>query len=99
VLLTQYEQEGETFSKHIITEDESYVHIFILEGKHTSSEWRHQNSPRPKKVHLLASAGKVLLTVFWDHKGMILEHDLEQRQTINIERYSDMLLNHLKPAV
>jgi hypothetical protein len=39
------------------------------------------------------------VTVFWDHKGVILEHHLEQRQTSNSERYSDMLQNQLKSAV
>jgi hypothetical protein len=37
----------------------------------------------------------VLLTFFWDHKGVILEHFLEQRQTSNSERYSDMFQNQL----
>jgi hypothetical protein len=78
VLLTQYEQEGETFSKCIITGYESYVHFFTPESKRASSEWRHQSSSRPKKVRSQASAGKVLLTIFWDHKGVILENYLEQ---------------------
>jgi hypothetical protein len=39
------------------------------------------------------------VTFFWDHKGVILEHFLEQRQTVNSERYGDMLQNQLKPAV
>jgi histone-lysine N-methyltransferase SETMAR len=99
VLLAWYEQEGETFLKRIITGDESYMHFFTLECKRASSEWRHQISTRPKKVSSQASAGKVLLTVYWDHKGVILEHYLEQRETINSERYSDMLQNQLKPAI
>jgi hypothetical protein len=39
------------------------------------------------------------VTFFWDHKGVILEHYLEQRETMNSERYSDMLRNQLKPAI
>jgi hypothetical protein len=72
VLLAQYEQQGETVFKRIITGDESYVHFFTPESKRATSEWHHQSSPRPKKVRSQASAGKVLLTVFWDHKGVIL---------------------------
>jgi histone-lysine N-methyltransferase SETMAR len=74
------------------------MHFFTLECKRASSEWRHQISPRPKKVSSQASPGKVLLTVYWDHKGVILEHYLEQREIINSER-SDMLQNQLKPAI
>jgi histone-lysine N-methyltransferase SETMAR len=69
VLLARYEQEGETFLKRIITRDESYVHFFTPESKHTSSEWCHQSSPQPKKARSQASARKVLLTVFLDHNS------------------------------
>jgi hypothetical protein len=98
VLLAWYEQEGETLSKRIITGDEYYVHFFTLERKHASSKWCHQSPPRPKKVRSQASAGKVLLIFFCSHKGVILEHYLEQRETINSERYSDVFQNQLKPA-
>jgi hypothetical protein len=83
VLLTRYVQEGETSLKRIISGDESYVHFFTPESNRASSEWRHKSSPRPKKVR---SDGKMLRTVFWDHKGVILEHYLGQRKTINSER-------------
>jgi hypothetical protein len=36
VLLAQYEQEGETFLKRIITRDESYMHFFTPESKRAS---------------------------------------------------------------
>jgi histone-lysine N-methyltransferase SETMAR len=85
VLFAWYEQKGETFFKRIIIGDESYMHFFTPESKHTNSQWRHQSSPRPKKVRSQASAGKVLLTAFWDHKRVILEHYLEQRETINMK--------------
>jgi histone-lysine N-methyltransferase SETMAR len=65
--------------KGLITGDESYVHFFTPECKRASSEWRHQNSPRMKKVRSEASAGKVLFTLVWENKGVILEHYLVQR--------------------
>ena len=40
-----------------------------------------------------------MLTVFWDSRGPILEHYLETGSTVNSERYSDMLINKLKPAI
>jgi hypothetical protein len=85
--------------KRVIIRDESYVHVFTPESKRTSSEWRHQSSPRKKKVCSQASSGKVILTTFWDHKGVILEHYLEQRETMNSDRYRDMLQNQLMPAI
>ena len=38
----------------------------------------------------------MILTIFWDSKGPILENFLEKGCTINSVRYSDMLVNNLK---
>ncbi|KAK8406892.1 hypothetical protein O3P69_007447 [Scylla paramamosain] len=55
--------------------------------------------PQPLLTQSQPSAGKVMLTVFWDSRGPILEHYLETGSTVNSERYSDMLINKLKPAI
>ena len=36
--------------------------------------WRHTLSPKSKKVRVQRSAGKDMLTFFWDYNGPILEH-------------------------
>ena len=56
-------------------------------------------SPAKKKFKTQPSTGKVMLTVFWDSKGPILEDYLEKGRMINSARYSDLLANNLKPAV
>jgi len=50
-------------------------------------EWQHVNSPSKKKFKTLPSAGKVMCTVFWNRKGVILLDFLEPGQTINSDRY------------
>jgi hypothetical protein len=35
-------------------------------------EYRHQQSPAPKKFKTKASVGKVILTVFWNSEGVVL---------------------------
>jgi hypothetical protein len=40
-----------------------------------------------------------MLTVFWDVNGPILVHIQEMGQTVTSDRYSDMLVNELKPAI
>jgi hypothetical protein len=40
-----------------------------------------------------------MLTVFWDVNGPILVHFQEKGQTVTSARYSDMLVNELKPAI
>jgi hypothetical protein len=47
------------------------------------------NSPSKKKFKMLPS-GKVMCTVFWDRKGLILDF-LETGQTINSDHYIDTL--------
>jgi len=82
-LLNQYEGEGDSFLDCIITDDETWCHHYEPESKQQSMEWRHVNSPSKKKFKTLPSAGKVMCTVFWDRKGVILLDFLKPEQTIN----------------
>jgi hypothetical protein len=50
-------------------------------------EWRHANSPSKKKFKMQPPVGKVMCTVFWDRKGVILLDFLEPEQTINSDCY------------
>ncbi|UYV79151.1 hypothetical protein LAZ67_17001268 [Cordylochernes scorpioides] len=45
------------------------------------------------------SAGKVLLTIFWDVDGPICLDFLSSRQRINSDLYCDILVNKLKPSI
>jgi histone-lysine N-methyltransferase SETMAR len=62
-------------------------------------EWKHPGSPVKKKFKSQPSARKVMLTVFWDSQGVLLEHDLERGTTVNSVGYSEMLSTGLKPAI
>jgi len=50
-------------------------------------EWRHVNSPSKKKFKMLPSVGKVMCTVFWDRKGVLLPDIPEPGYTINSDCY------------
>ncbi|GFO16983.1 transposase [Plakobranchus ocellatus] len=54
-------------------------------------EYRHKTSPSPRKFKVVASARKVLFTVFWDMEGVVQMEFLEQGQTVNSERYISTL--------
>ncbi|UYV76643.1 hypothetical protein LAZ67_14001559, partial [Cordylochernes scorpioides] len=45
------------------------------------------------------SAGKVLLTIFWDVDGPICLYFLSSRQRMNSNLYCDILVNKLKPGI
>ena len=64
-------QEDESkFFKILITQDETYH--YDPETKAQSMQWKHLDSPPPKKARVQPSAGKVMLTVFWDQDGVCL---------------------------
>ena len=57
--------------KKVITGDESLVYGYDVETKAQSSQWKHTESPRPKKARQVRSNVKVLLTVFFDHHDVV----------------------------
>ena len=62
------------------------------EKKQQSIEWRHSDSPCPKKFLAQKSAGKVLASIFWDQDAILLIDYLPKGQTINAEYYSSLLV-------
>ena len=47
---------------------------------------------RPKNFRVQKSAGKVLVSIFWDQDGILLTDFLPKGQTINVQYCSSMLL-------
>ena len=64
-LLYRYEYEGEAFLDMIVTTDESWVHHYAP----ANMEWPHTESPRPRKVCVQSSTGKVMLAVLGQEGG------------------------------
>jgi histone-lysine N-methyltransferase SETMAR len=98
-LLKCFEAEGDGFLGRIVTGDETWVHYHQLETKKASNEWRHTSSPKLKKFRTQPSAGKVMLTLFWDEQGVILEHYMPRGNSVTSATYADLLNNHLRPAI
>ena len=90
-LLRWYEADGEAFLQRIVTGYVSSVHFYEPERKRQSMEWRHTSSPEPKKVRAQRSAGKLMLNLFWDNNGPILEHYMPRVSTVTIGTYSKIL--------
>jgi histone-lysine N-methyltransferase SETMAR len=65
----------------------------------SSEEWRHTSSTKPKKFRTQLSAGNVMLTLFWDKRGIILQHYMPKRNPVISTTYADLLKNHLRPAI
>ena len=74
------------------------VHYYEPENKAQSRQWVMPGSPRPKKFKTQPSAGKVMATVFWDAKGVIMLDFLSKRSTITGVYYAN-LLDQLRTAI
>jgi len=70
------------FLKKVITGDESWVYGYDLETKAQSSQWKSPESPRPKKVRQSRNNVKVMLTVFFNHEGVVHHEYAPPGQTI-----------------
>ena len=103
--LLEYCHSEKTFLQRIVTGDETWVHHFEPELKRASMEWRHPTSPRSKKFKFQQSAGKVMVTVFWDSVGVILMDFMFKEATINSDVYIDTLkklkarIRRVRPAL
>ena len=86
-LLERYNRDGDNFLNRIITGDEIWVHHYEPETKRQSTQWKHTSSSSSKKFKSRPSAGKLMLTVFWDSQGPILEHYMEKGVTVTIVNY------------
>jgi hypothetical protein len=63
------------------------VHHFDPENKRQSMEYRHKGSPAPETFKTAPSAGKIMLTAFWDVNGVVCSEFLPIDGTINSDRY------------
>ena len=79
--------------------DETWVHYHQPETKKASKKWRHTSSPKLKKFCTQPSMAKVMLTLFWDERGVILGHYMPRRNTVTSATYADLLKNHVHAAM
>ena len=96
--LCRYADEGENMLRRIITADESWVHHHQPESKRASMQWKHPSSPCSKKFKITPSAGKVMLTVFWDYQGVLLTNFQKKGDTVTSLSYCEVLIK-LRDAI
>lgn len=86
-----FDDEGDSLFDRIVTGDETWIHNWTPESKRKSMVWKGKDEKAPKKAKVVESAGKVMATVFWDSKGVLLIDYLPRGATINAERYCEVL--------
>ena len=91
--LKQYRKEGDQMLSQIVTGDETWISHSTPESKEQSKQWKHSDSPAPKKFKQTASTKKIMCTVFWDRHGVLLVEFLPNGQTVNSDKYCSTLTN------
>ncbi|UYV71906.1 hypothetical protein LAZ67_9001019 [Cordylochernes scorpioides] len=84
--------------QRVITGDEAWVYGYDVETKAQSSQWKLPHEPRPKKARQVRSNVKVLLTVFFDCRGVVDHEFSPQGRTVNKEYYLQVMRN-LREAI
>ncbi|UYV65429.1 hypothetical protein LAZ67_3004342 [Cordylochernes scorpioides] len=84
--------------QRVITGNEAWVYGYDVETKAQSSQWKLPHEPRPKKARQVPSNVKVLLTVFFDCRGIVHHEFLPQGRTVNKEYYLQVMRN-LREAI
>ena len=94
-LLERIENDN-SFFKHVITGDETWILEYDLDTKRQSSEWHTSNSPRPKKARMSKSKIKIILICFFDSQGVVHKEFVPQGQTFNKQYYREVLERLIK---
>ena len=90
-LLQRYRQDPQDFLARIVTQDETWAHHFDPETKQSSKEWRRPDESRPQMPLTSASAGKVMVSVFWDAQGVLLLDYLKKGSTVTGQYYASLI--------
>ena len=70
---------------------------YTPESKADSMMWKHPFSPTVRTFKRVASAGKVLATVFWDMHGILLVKFQKPGETVNSAAYQNTLISLKEP--
>ena len=98
-MLTRDDGMNGTFFSSVVTMDETWMPFFNPETKRQSAQWKHSDSPPPKKFRVSASAEKMMVAIFWDSDGVILTHCVPQGTTVTGASYEEVLRTKFLPAL
>jgi hypothetical protein len=69
------------------------MHHYEPDSKAQSMAWKRPTSPVAKKFKSQLSAGKIMLTLFWDMEGAILLHFTPKGPDLALQRFPYVLPN------
>lgn len=90
-LLNKLNEDPENFLAKIVTGDESWVLYYDPEDQKQSRQWVTRGDPTPTKPKKTLTNEKILLTVFWDMKGVLLVDFMPRGRTMNGKYYAELM--------
>ena len=84
--------------KCIITGYETWFYAYDPETTDQSNEYRAKGEARPKRAHQSRSKIKLMMTVFFDFRGVVHYEFLPPRQTVN-KKYYLSVMRRLREAI
>ena len=94
--LDLFTSDQDKFVGHIVTGDETWIHRWYTQSKQESMRWRHASSNPPRKFRTQPPAGKIMATIFWDNKDVLLIDYLPDKSTMKRQYYANLLLKLLQ---
>ncbi len=85
--LKVYERERSSLIGCMVAGDETWVHLSTPESKQQSMALCEQGEPASKKAKVGRSANKIMVTVFWDAKGVLLIEYHSKGRNVNQQLY------------
>ena len=89
--MKRFKQNQTDFVRRFITMDETWIYHHDPKLKQERLQWIEAGSSAPKQVKSERSAKKIMASIFWDAKGVLLIDYLEKGKTINSEYYCNLL--------
>lgn len=87
-----FDEHGDNFLKNIITEDETPLSLYVPESKRESAEWKFPGESGSRKLRSGTSHRKsLMLSIFWDHTGVLFVDFAGKDVRINSTYYSDLI--------
>lgn len=90
--LELHQSLGDALVSNIITEDETPLSLYLPEDKRTSAEFKFPGEPASRKLRSGTTHRRsLMLTVFWNCRGIVHMDFIGREQTINAAYYSEQL--------
>ncbi|XP_074604095.1 histone-lysine N-methyltransferase SETMAR-like [Brevipalpus obovatus] len=81
-IISTWEENWSELIDRIVTTDETWVCYENTDTRFSAAEWRKKSSKPPEIPKLRANKRKIMATVFWDSKGILMVDILPPNQTL-----------------